>query len=128
MADARCPCMGTSLDRLLRPAVMAVLAREPQGLHGYLIAQRLQEVALFSRRPPDNTGLYRALKAMEEEGYLTSAWDVDGSGPARRIYLLTENGRGCLERWVETLEAYCRDLRQTITFIKQRASQPVRGR
>ena len=128
MADSRCPCMGSSLDRLLRPVVMAVLAGQADGLHGYRIAQRLAEAALFSRRPPDNTGLYRLLKAMEEEGYLTSAWDVEGSGPAKRIYVLTETGQDCLERWVETLDAYCRDLRQTVSFIRHRARQPVRGR
>jgi DNA-binding PadR family transcriptional regulator len=119
MKQNSCPCTGETLDRFLRPTVMAVLARVPGGLHGYLISRQLREIAIFSDSPPDATGLYRVLKAMEREGYLRSQWDVAGSGPARHVYALTETGRDCLHRWADTLEFYSKTLQQTAKFIRQ---------
>ena len=114
-----CACSGSTLDRFVRPTVMAVLARNPEGLHGYLLAQQLREVAFFANCSPDTTGLYRVLKAMEMEGYLTSDWDVEGSGPARRVYALTETGRDCLRQWAGTLERYAHNLGQTLEYIER---------
>jgi DNA-binding PadR family transcriptional regulator len=114
------------LDRFLRPLVMAVLAKSPGGLHGYLISQELRGTAMFSDSAPDATGLYRLLKTMQEEGYLTSEWDVEGSGPAKHVYALTDSGRVCLHRWTDTLETYSRDLQQTVKFIRKSA-EPIQG-
>ncbi len=74
---------------------------------------------MFTDSPPDATGLYRLLKAMQEEGYLRSEWDVEGSGPARHVYALTDSGRQCLRRWADTLESYSRTLQETVVFIRQ---------
>jgi DNA-binding PadR family transcriptional regulator len=103
---------------------MAVLARTPSGLHGYVIAQRLRGVAIFCDNPPDNTGLYRVLKAMQTEGYLRSDWDTEGSGPAKRNYALTDAGWGCLHRWKDTLESYSRNLQHTVAFVGKSLQSP----
>ena len=119
MKQNPCPCSGETLDRFLRPTVMAVLARSPGGLHGYLISQQLRGTALFSETPPDAAGLYRMLKTMEDEGYLSSEWDIEGSGPAKHVYMLTESGWGCLRRWADTLESYSKALQETVKYIEQ---------
>ena len=90
--------------RLLRPAIMTILAGEP--VHGYLLAQRLERMALFRDPSPDPTGIYRLLKTMEKEGLVVSHWDLAESGPARRQYGLTARGKACLHRWIETLQDY----------------------
>lgn len=118
MSFNECACSGSTLDRFVRPSVMAVLARHPGGMHGYLLAQQLREVAIFADCSPDTTGLYRVLKGMEIEGYLTSGWDVEGSGPARRVYALTEAGWDCLRQWAGTLERYAQNLGQTLEYIE----------
>ena len=99
-----CACTGKNLTRLVRPAILAVLARE--NLHGYLILERLAERAMFNDQPADPAGIYRVLKSMELEGLVTCAWDMQGSGPARRQYALTDRGRSCLGQWLGTLEEY----------------------
>lgn len=124
MRSDSCSCTGDTLDRLLRPTVMAVLARAPEGLHGYVIAQHLRGVPIFGGHPPDNAGMYRALNAMETEGYLRSDWDTTGNGPAKRTYVLTVEGWDCLRRWKETLDAYARNVQHTVAFIGQ-SLQPV---
>jgi DNA-binding PadR family transcriptional regulator len=123
-----CSCSGGTLDRFVRPIVMAVLARNPEGLHGYLIASHLVSLEVFGGCPPDTTGLYRVLKAMETEGYLKSNWDVEGSGPARRNYVLTEDGLQCLRQWASTLQNYGRNLALTLEFIEDSIGAGVRSK
>ena len=49
--------------------------------------------------------LYRILRALEEDGIVTSEWRDDAAGPTKRIYALTEEGRGLLDGWAEALRA-----------------------
>jgi PadR family transcriptional regulator PadR len=71
-------------------------------MHGYELIERLPEVAGDEMRV-DVGNLYRILRALEEEGIVTSEWSADLPGPAKRTYELTEAGRGLLDRWVESL-------------------------
>jgi len=54
---------------------------------------------------------------MEEEGLLVSKWDAVQSGPARRLFTLTEDGRDCLNRWFKTLGVYRKDIDNMIAFL-----------
>ena len=47
--------------------------------------------------------LYRLLRALEEEGLVSSEWDATSPGPAKRRYALTETGARLLDQWVEAL-------------------------
>ena len=111
-----CACSGKSLRRLVQPAVMAVLAKE--ALHGYLIAQRLQEMAMFKGQPPDPTGIYRILKAMEEDALVVSTWDLAETGPARRRFELTAKGEACLARWIHTLQEYQEAIEELLAIAR----------
>jgi len=99
-----CPCAGTTLDKLIQPAILTVLAQKD--LHGYRIAQQIGRMPSFRGRKPDVSGVYRFLRAMEERGLVVASWDVSDRGPAKRLYALTAAGRRCLKRWGETLERY----------------------
>lgn len=99
-----CPCAGRNLDKLVQPAILTVLARED--LHGYMLVQRLAEMPMFRGQKPDATGVYRFLRQMEERELVTSTWDTSETGPAKRLYRLTDTGRACLVRWVGTLTYY----------------------
>jgi DNA-binding PadR family transcriptional regulator len=116
MSFEACACTGKTLARLLQPAVMALLAHEP--LHGYLLAQRLQELAMFRDHPPDPTGLYRLLKSMEDRGLVKSTWDLAERGPAKRQYKLTRSGRACLRKWSKTLADYSQSLTEILAIIQ----------
>jgi len=49
--------------------------------------------------------LYRLLRALEEEGLVTSEWDETSPGPAKRRYALTEAGLQLLDQWAEALRS-----------------------
>ena len=99
-----CPCSGRNLPRLVQPAMMAYLAKED--LHGYRLLDMLKQEPAFHEQPPDQAGVYRILRNMEQEGLVESAWDTEGAGPARKRYRLTERGRSCLREWRRTLTDY----------------------
>lgn len=101
---AGCPCAGRTLDKLIQPAILAVLAQEPA--HGYRIAEQIGEIPGFLHDKPDVSGIYRFLKAMETKRLVVSSWDTPGRGHAKRLYEITANGRACLVRWVGTLEQH----------------------
>jgi len=57
----------------------------------------------FEEAPLDPSMVYRALREMEEQGLVASAWDTEGSGPPRRVYRLTAQGDQYLTQWVADL-------------------------
>ncbi|MCX7843931.1 MAG: helix-turn-helix transcriptional regulator [Candidatus Bipolaricaulota bacterium] len=56
-------------------------------------------MARLSEQELDPGALYRALRSMEEEGLVRSFWDTSGSGPARRVYALTDAGWDYPRAW-----------------------------
>lgn len=109
--DARCSCRGDTLDRLLQPRILSLLARQP--FHGYSIIQTLK-----AERPAglesDDTAVYRALRTLESRRMIRSEWALDQSGPAKKVYLLTEKGTICLSNWIATLKEYMRSIEMII--------------
>lgn len=61
---------------------------------------RLDDAA---ERGDDPGGLYRALRALERDGLVHSAWEPSASGPDRRIYELTRAGMEELHRRAKSL-------------------------
>jgi poly-beta-hydroxybutyrate-responsive repressor len=71
--------------------------------HGYMIEQYLKNLDFFRA---DASTLYRTLRQLEKDGLLHSDWEPGPTGPARRVYSLTDAGRSWLDAWSATLEAY----------------------
>jgi PadR family transcriptional regulator PadR len=47
--------------------------------------------------------VYRALRALEEDGLVVSEWEAGLPGPAKRTYTLTDDGREALRAWLASL-------------------------
>ena len=90
------------VERFVEPALLLLL-RE-RAMHGYELIERLPELAGEDVRV-DVGNLYRILRALEEEGLVTSEWSADLLGPAKRTYELTEAGTRLLDQWAESLRA-----------------------
>ena len=83
----------------LRPALLLLLREH--AAHGYELLERLRSLG-FERDDPG--GLYRALRALESEGLVRSAWEPSETGPARRIYELTRAGMEDLHVTAQALQ------------------------
>lgn len=116
-----CPCSGTTLAKFVQPAIMTILAGG--ALHGYRIVERAAKSPLFGGSRPDPTGVYRVLRIMEERGLVVSAWDTSGSGPAKRSYQLTNQGRECLRRWIDTLDGHRRAIGKLLGAARRAAAR-----
>ncbi len=77
-----------------RSCLLLLIAERPS--HGYDLLERLRRLGVPATDPG---GLYRALRLMEREGLVTSQWEVSATGPARRMYDLTERGQRWLHVW-----------------------------
>jgi PadR family transcriptional regulator, regulatory protein PadR len=79
-----------TLDLLILKAV----AVEP--VHGYAIAQRLEQVSRGVVQVPEGS-LYPALHRLENRGYLAADWKRTDTGREAKFYKLTRKGRKRLE-------------------------------
>lgn len=82
----------------MRPCLLLLLAE--QEAHGYDLLCQVSQLGLERADPG---GLYRSLRAMEQESLVYSWWQRSESGPARRTYALTEEGRDWLHAWAGSL-------------------------
>src|SRR3982751_3982547 len=93
------------VERFTEPALLLLLRERPA--HGYDLLERLPE--LIGEQRVEMGNLYRLLRALEEEGLVTSQW-ADG----KRTYAITDTGLRLLDEWVEALR---RALDRTQDFI-----------
>jgi len=91
---------GTGRGALVEPAIVAALLRE--GGHGYDLRKAISEMT-DDTVSVDAGGLYRTLRRMEEEGFVTSTWVEGDSGPQKREYELTADGLELAEDWIAHL-------------------------
>ncbi|WP_149204950.1 metal ABC transporter permease [Actinotalea subterranea] len=87
---------------LLDPAILASLGLVPA--HGYDLRSSIEELT-GGFLSVDPGGLYRALRRLEEDGLVESAWAQGDHGPQRRIYRLSADGREALAQWSDGLVA-----------------------
>jgi PadR family transcriptional regulator len=91
-----------TLDLLILKAV----AVEP--VHGYAIAQRLEQVSRGVVQVPEGS-LYPALHRLENRGFLAADWKRTDTGREAKFYRLTRKGRKQLEAeaasWERLIEA-----------------------
>lgn len=113
----KCSCRGYNLDKLLQPNILILLAKHD--LHGYLIIQELEKKSQFNDEKVDNTGVYRALKTLEDREMVSFEWALDETGPAKKIYKITDKGLECLGNWIQTLENYKKFVEQIIEDAKE---------
>jgi poly-beta-hydroxybutyrate-responsive repressor len=85
----------------LTPVALAMLREESS--HGYELMERLAEFGLETINPGT---LYRTLRKMENEGLCQTTWQTFNSGPACRVYSVTDEGEEYLASWAEGCKAY----------------------
>jgi transcriptional regulator len=74
--------------------ILKVVALGP--IHGYAIAQRLQQVSRNVVQVPQGS-LYPALHRLENRGLLAADWNATETGREAKFYRLTRKGRAALE-------------------------------
>jgi len=85
--------------RFVEPTLLLLLHHGPA--HGYPLIEQLGKYGLADVDP---SAIYRALREMEGQGWVLSAWEEEKTqGPARRVYRLTALGAEVLRWWTQDL-------------------------
>jgi PadR family transcriptional regulator len=87
------------VERFSEPALLLLLRERPT--HGYELLEELPAFTGESR--VDMGNLYRILRALEEDGLVSSKWEAGAPGPAKRTYELTDEGKRLLDEWAAAL-------------------------
>jgi len=78
--------------------LLAVLGATTEDLYGYEIAKRLNRTPDVAPLFKEGT-IYPVLRALSANGFLTSRIVPSYSGPPRRYYRITAEGRSMLAQW-----------------------------
>ena len=80
--------------------LLGVLNRASEPMYGYQIAKHIetgeQDLPMMK-----HGALYPVLRSLENTGLLQSRVEPSVTGPPRRYYEITQEGRVTLDRWVE---------------------------
>ena len=88
------------VSRFIEPCLLLLLhCRE---VHGYDLVDGLNSFG-FGPTTGGSSTVYRVLRDLEHRELVTSRWETQSSGPARRLYRLTPSGDEYLARWVDDL-------------------------
>jgi DNA-binding PadR family transcriptional regulator len=102
---------------VLEVAILSSLAESTS--HGYNLVDQIE--ALTGDLVCNDPGsMYRLLRAMEEEGLVSSSWQTPEAGPSRRVYVITERG-------IEALELMARSLSQRAASMQQLADHAAQA-
>ena len=96
--SGECHCKVERVPNFALPRLLLELAKKTS--HGYELIERLGQEG---NPTPDPGNFYRMFRSLEEEGLVCSTWDTQNSGPARRVYELTDQGREFLHAWAVTI-------------------------
>ncbi|SMP62778.1 PadR family transcriptional regulator [Anoxynatronum buryatiense] len=109
-------------QRHLTAFILLVLAQE--SMHGGAIHTTLRE-----KLPNFNTdtgAIYRCLQELEKDQAVKSSWHTEESGPARKVYEISETGLTELDEWKKDIETRLENLqfflREYEAFTEKRHS------
>ncbi|MGB9610241.1 MAG: PadR family transcriptional regulator [Bryobacteraceae bacterium] len=97
-----CTCAMGNLSRFVEPVVLLLLRKKGKS-YGYDLSQEMPAFAMTDAEV-ERGALYRTLRQLEANGHVVSEWEIEESGPARRVYRLTPDGEKHLEEWTQVLD------------------------
>lgn len=89
----------TPIERFIEPCILLLLSKGPS--HGYGLTDDLEKQC---GETVDVGNLYRTLRRMEKDGWVSSSWGEGRGGPKKRVYELTNDGGEFLRSWAAGLE------------------------
>ena len=111
-----CTCAMGHLYRFVEP-VLLLMIKERGRTYGYDLSGDLSDYS-FTDAEIERAALYRTLNVLEKNGFVISEWDVEGSGPARKLYSLTEEGELHLQQWAQVLKKVSQSMAKFVRKVE----------
>ena len=88
-----------TIERFVEPCILLLLSKEPA--HGYGLMEGLEK---HCGEKVDIGNLYRTLRRMEQNSWVTSQWDRKENERDKRMYTVTKTGQAFLKSAVLSLK------------------------
>ncbi len=89
-------------ERYIQPSILMGLNDRPS--YGYELIQNIHKFGFLEGQAPPGM-IYRHLRQLEEDGLVSSEWKTEGSGPAKRVYRITPDGKEMLSVWIDYMKS-----------------------
>ncbi|WP_234121935.1 PadR family transcriptional regulator [Clostridium hydrogenum] len=83
------------------PAFILLALAENSSHGGAIYTSLIEKLPNFQC---DTGAIYRTLQKLEEDKAVTFSWDTTNSGPARKVYTITDIGLIQLDNWKQDIE------------------------
>jgi len=115
-------CTGTRhhMERFMEICLLLLLYQEAS--HGYTLAEQLDTFG-FSKKELNMGSLYHTLRKMEKDSLVTSSWEEGKQGPRKRVYQITDTGKGNLKNWIEILKKRKERISRLINHYEKKAGK-----
>ncbi|PKN65748.1 MAG: PadR family transcriptional regulator [Deltaproteobacteria bacterium HGW-Deltaproteobacteria-15] len=108
-------------ERYIQPSILLGLCAKPS--YGYELIQNIHKFGFVKGQAPPGM-IYRHLHQLEGDGLVSSEWNTEAGGPAKRMYYLTDEGKETLALWVEYMDRQAKTLN---AFVKEYRTILKRG-
>jgi poly-beta-hydroxybutyrate-responsive repressor len=103
-------------ERYIQPSILMSLYLKDS--YGYELIQKIQKFGFIEGQAPPGM-IYRHLRQLEEDGLVRSEWETRESGPAKRVYQITEDGKKILAVWSDYMEGQAEKLNKFVKEFKK---------
>lgn len=102
-------------ERYIQPSILLGLISKAS--YGYELINDIQKFGFIDGPAPPGM-IYRHLRQLENDGLVLSQWETEGTGPAKRIYNITEEGKEVLSFWVDYMKKQAMNLESFIEIYQ----------
>ena len=88
-------------ERYIQSSIL--MALKIRSSYGYELIKGISQFGFVEGHAPPGM-IYRHLRDLEENGLVSSEWQTEGTGPAKRVYHLTPEGSEVLDFWIEFMK------------------------
>lgn len=107
-------------ERYIQPSILLALKIKPS--YGYELIQEISQFGFIEGQAPPGM-IYRHLRELEENGLVSSEWETDGTGPAKRVYQLTTEGVEVLDFWIGYMKNQAERLLKFVEMYQKTAKK-----
>ena len=88
-------------ERYIQSSIL--MALKIRSSYGYELIKGISQFGFVEGQAPPGM-IYRHLRDLEENALVSSEWQTQGAGPAKRVYHLTPEGSEVLDFWIEYMK------------------------
>lgn len=107
-------------ERYIQPSILMALKISPS--YGYELIKEISQFGFIEGQAPPGM-IYRHLRDLEENGLVSSQWQTEGAGPAKRVYQLTPEGGEVLDFWIAYMKNQVEKLQKFIEIYQKYKSK-----